>query len=152
MRALGTPRSHHAHVCNIKMWFRRISFMYAPQATDSYFLKVLGELLFMQRTIFSDFYLFLLLKFKKWRGCNCCWNLACGLLADLSKCCFPIRALPFLCTDLKVWGSCLLCQVYYFWEWLAGSLVLQETNLSYWLSGIAAPVVTMTRQVRRSDG
>lgn len=96
------PRSHCAHVYNIKLQFRRISFVCVPQAADSsYCFNMPGELLLIQRII-SDFYLFLLLKFKKLRGQNFSWNLACGLLADLSKCCFPIRALPFLCTDLKI--------------------------------------------------
>lgn len=101
VRALGMPGSHCAHVCNIKVQLRGISFICVPQAADPYYFSVPGELLLRQR-ITSNFYLFVLLKFKKLRGHNFSWNLACGLLADLSKCCFPIRALPFLCSDLKI--------------------------------------------------
>lgn len=52
VRALGMPRSHCAHVCNIEVQFRRISFICVPQAAGpSYFFKVPGELLLMQRII-----------------------------------------------------------------------------------------------------
>lgn len=84
--------SRHVHICNIEVLLRRISFIYVPQIVYSlHFLEVPGQLLLMQRTAFSDtsFFFSLVLNFKNC-SCNCCWNLACGLLADLSKCCFPI--------------------------------------------------------------
>lgn len=34
VRALGMPRSHCAHVCNIEVQFRRISFICVPQAAS----------------------------------------------------------------------------------------------------------------------